>query len=152
MNNKIKRFLECLLVYISVGTLYFIGECVYKHHISHWSMFMLAGAISLIALLINDCFTYEMDFILQVFICTIATILGEYLVGITLNQDYSIWNYKNQFCNLNGQICLVFGLLWLVIMTFLIPILDYVEWKFFDYKKDTPPYYKVFGKVIFRMK
>lgn len=152
MKNKIKRFLECLLVFMSVGTLYFIGECIWKNRPSHWSMLLLSGGISLVAMLLNDRFRYEMDFLLQIIICTITTLIGEYLVGITLNRDYSIWDYRELPFSINGQVSLYFAFLWFVLMTFLIPILDYVEWKFFDYKKDTPPYYKVFGKVIFQFK
>jgi len=113
---------------------------------------MLSGVIGLMAMLLNDYFTYEMDFILQVVICTASTLLGEYLFGITLNYDYSIWDYRSLPFSINGQISLYFGILWLVFMTLLIPILDYVEWKFFDYNKDNPPYYKVFGKVIFQFR
>ena len=150
--NVFKRILECLLVFLSVGTLYFMIECIYKQRLSHWSMFLLAGTVGVIAMLLNDTFTYEMDFLLQIFICTVTTTTLEYLVGITLNTDYSIWCYLDLPFNLHGQICLLFSCIWALLFMILIPILDYVEWKIFKYNIDTPPYYKVFGKTLFKIK
>lgn len=150
INNALKRIIECLLVFISVGTLYFIIECIYKQEMSHWTMFCLAGFVGVIGMLLNDRFTYEMDFLLQVFICTFVTTVLEYIVGIIWNTDYSIWCYLNLPYNLDGQICLLFSCIWAILFTICIPILDYVEWKVFKYKADTPPYYKICGRTVFR--
>lgn len=150
-NKKLKRLAECLLVFISVGTLYFIIECIYKQRMSHWSMFILAGIVGLIAMLLNDFFTYEMDYLLQISICTFVCTLLEYLVGITLNATYEIWDYRNVPLNLNGHICVPFSIVWAILFAILIPILDYVEWKEFQYKPNTPPYYKIFNKTIFKI-
>lgn len=152
MNNNIKRILECMFIFVFVGTLYFIIECVYKQRLSHWSMFVLAGFVGLIAMLLNDKFTYEMDILLQLGICTTLTTILEYFVGITLNFDYSIWDYRESFMNLDGQICLPFTGIWFCLFGILIPLLDYIEWKVFKYKEDTPPYYKLFGKVVLQFK
>lgn len=150
--STLKRLLECLLIFLSVGTVYFIMECIYKQRLSHWSMFCLSGVCGLIAMLLNDKFTYEMDILLQVLICTIITTFLEYMVGITINKKYTIWCYLNLPLNLNGQICLLFSCIWFVLFCLLIPILDYVEWKIFKYLPNTPPYYKLFGKKIFELK
>lgn len=147
-----KRIMECLLVFISVGTLYFIIECIYKQEMSHWTMFCLAGFVGVIGMLLNDRFTYEMDFLLQISICTIITTILEYFVGIIWNADYNIWDYRNLLFNLGGQISLLFSCIWAILFAICIPILDYIEWKVFNYKVDTPPYYKIFGKIVFRFK
>lgn len=144
--------MEHLLVFISVGTTYFIIECLFKQKISHWSMFLLSGTVGLIAMTLNDRFTYEMDYLLQILICTIISTILEYCVGVTLNADYNIWDYRELSLNLNGQICLLFSCIWAILFAILIPILDYVEWKVFSYKIDSPPYYKIFGKKIFQFK
>ena len=151
-NKILKRIVECLLIFVSVGTLYFIIECIYKQEMSHWTMFCLAGLVGIFGMLLNDRFTYEMDFLLQVFICTVVTTILEYFVGIFWNADYSIWCYLNLPFNLHGQICLLFSCIWAILFTILIPILDYIEWKVFKYKVYTPPYYKIFDKIIFRFK
>lgn len=152
MKHRIKRLIECILVFLSVGTLYFIIECIYKQRLSHWSMFILAGSVGLLAMLLNDTFSYELDFGLQVSICTLCTVVLEYVVGRLLNSDYSIWDYRDQVLNLDGQICLGFSFMWFCMFVVLIPILDYVEWKVFKYKEDVQPYYKLFRKAIFRLK
>ena len=151
-NKILKRIVECLLIFVSVGTLYFIIECIYKQDVSHWTMFCLSGFVGVLGMLLNDKFTYEMDFLLQVFICTFVTTVLEYMVGVIWNTDYSIWDYRHLMFNLDGHICLLFTCIWAILFIILIPILDYVEWKVFKYKVYTPPYYKMFGKTIFRFK
>lgn len=155
MNKQIKRIIECLLVFISVGTLYYCIEIVFKGiTANNWhsdiSMALLSGTMGVIAMLLNDHFTYEMDILLQVIICAVVCTILEYIVGITCNADYSIWDYRGLSYNVDGQICLLFSCIWAVLFAILIPILDYVEWKIFKYKTDTPPYYKLFGKKIFQ--
>ena len=155
MTKKNKRFLECLLVFLSVGAFYYLLECIYKSACQsgspHWTMLVLAGFVGLLAMLLNDKFTYDMDFGLQVLVCAIVTTVFEYIVGIIFNADYSIWDYRELPLNLHGQICLQFSCLWAFLFTMLIPILDYVEWKVFGYKPDVKPYYKLFGKKIFEL-
>lgn len=151
-NNLVKRIIEYFLVFISVGFLYFIIECIYKQRMSHWTMFILAGIVGLLAMLLNDKFTYEMDFLLQILICTILTTIFEYIVGILFNYDYSIWDYRNLYFQINGQISLLFSCIWALLFSIAIPILDYIEWKVFKYDPETAPYYKIFGKNIFQFK
>ncbi len=146
-----KRIIECTLVFLSVGGIYFIIEYIYKQRMSHWSMFLLAGICGLIAMLLNDRYTYEMDFLLQIFVCTSVCTTLEYLVGITLNSDYNIWDYRMLWGNINGQICPLFSFIWAYLFTLLIPILDYVEWNIFKNKTEVRPYYKVFGKKLFKL-
>jgi hypothetical protein len=43
-------------------------------------------------------------------------------------------------------------IVWYILVAIIIPILDYIDWKLFDYKKDTPPYYVVLGKKVFQFK
>ena len=67
--------------------------------------------------------------------------------------NYTIWDYRSLPLSFwNDQINLIFFLFWIIIVAIIIPILDYIDWKLFDYKPDTPPYYKVFGKIIFQFK
>lgn len=157
MNKIAKRIIECLLVFVSVGTLYYCIEIVYKgltynNWHSHWTMAMIAGMMGIIAMTLNDKFTYEIDYLLQVLICAVVCTVLEYAVGIIWNVDYSIWDYRGQFMNIDGQICLLFSCIWMVLFAILIPILDYIEWKVFKYRPYTPPYYKMFGKIVFRFK
>ena len=42
----------------------------------------------------------------------IITII-ELLAGFLFNRNYSVWDYRDVTCNLRGQICLPFCLLWM---------------------------------------
>ena len=42
----------------------------------------------------------------------IITII-EFVSGLLFNRNYSVWDYRDVSCNLNGQICLPFCLLWM---------------------------------------
>ena len=37
----------------------------------------------------------------------------EYAVGLIVNQNYAVWDYRDQPLNYHGQICLGFCLLWI---------------------------------------
>lgn len=52
----------------------------------------------------------------------------------------------------DGQVCVPFMLLWVLLISICIPLLDWIDWKIFNYKENTPPYYKLFGKKIFQFK
>ncbi len=145
----------CMIaIFLFSGSLYYILEVIFKKtHSSHWSMFVLAGISSVLFIDgLNNLFSYEMDFLLQIFLCSTAITICELFVGLIVNTDYSIWNYTNMPLNYKGQICLPFYFLWMLLSFIFIPFLDYIEWKIFKYKPDTPPYYKVFGRKIFSFK
>lgn len=156
MTKKNKRFIECLLVFLSVGAFYYLLECAYKSTYQsgcpHWTMFVLAGVVGLLAMLLNDKFTYEMDFLIQILFCTLLTTIFEYIVGILFNYDYSICDYRNLYFQIDGQISLLFSCIWALMFSLAILILDYIEWKVFKYDPETAPYYKIFGKKVFQFK
>lgn len=85
-------------------------EVVYKDtHTSHWTMFLLAGFSALFFIDgLNDLFGYNMDYLLQCFICATAIIIGELCVGLIWNSNFEIWDYRNMPFNFKGQICLPF--------------------------------------------
>lgn len=156
--SKIKYYLYriycTVAIFLFSGSVYYAMEIVFKKsHKSHWTMFVLAGLAGAIFIDgLNNLFSYEMDFLLQIFICSTTITIGELIVGLIWNQDYGIWNYSNMPFNYMGQICLPFYFLWMLLSAIFIPFLDYIEWKVFDYKPETPPYYKICNKVIFRFK
>ena len=43
-----------------------------------------------------------------------AVITGtELLAGLLFNRNYQVWDYRNQPLNFQGQVCLLFSLLWI---------------------------------------
>ena len=158
MNKNYKliiRVIQIIIIFLLCGAVYSIMEILFKgpERGTHWSMFVLAGVSGVIFIDgLNNVFSYEMDYLLQGFICSFMITIWEYFIGNIFNQDYSIWDYRNMPFNFEGQICLPFALLWFVLALIFIPVLDYIEWKIFKYKYDTPPYYKIFNHVVFKFK
>lgn len=114
-------------------------------------MFLLGGFCGLFICLLNNIFTYEIDFLLQIFLSIIFCTFFEWLVGISINQNYTIWDYRNLIGSVipNCQINIFFSIAWGFIAAIGIPILDYIDWKFFKYKEDIKPYYKILEKKIY---
>ena len=150
MKYYLKRIFCHVFIFFFSGTVYYTMEILFKTtHSSHWTMFVLSACAGLFFIDgLNDCFGYDMDFLLQCFIC--STAIGELFVGLHWNLDFGIWDYRNMLFNFRGQICLPFYFLWYLLSAIFIPFLDYIEWKWFDYEPNNPPYYKIFGKTIFR--
>ena len=55
-----KTLLKNIILFIVFGAIYFGLECLYKGHITHWSMFVLAGFIGILIGGINEYIPWEM--------------------------------------------------------------------------------------------
>lgn len=152
VKHIVKLILKLIFTYALCGGLYLLIEIAWRGR-TDLSMYFLAGFIGWFAMFFNNIFSYETDYIIQVLSVSIIATFFEGLFGNIYNMDYAIWDYRNlPFSFWNDQINLIFFLFWNVIVAIIIPILDYIDWKLFNYKPDTPPYYKVCGKVFFRFK
>ena len=152
MKKVLKVIAKLIFTYALCGGLYLMIEMLWRNH-TFLSMFWLAGFLGLFAMFFNNIFSYETDYIIQVLSVSIIATFFEGLFGNVYNMDYAIWDYRNLPLSFwNDQINLIFFLFWIIIVAIIIPILDYIDWKLFNYKPDTPPYYKVFGKIIYQFK
>ena len=152
MKKVFKVVAKLIFTYALCGGLYLMIEMLWRNH-TFLSMFWLAGFLGLFAMFFNNIFSYETDYIIQVLSVSIIATFFEGLFGNIYNMNYTIWDYTNlQLSFWNDQINLIFFLFWIIVVAIIIPILDYIDWKLFDYKPDTPPYYKVFGKIIYQFK
>ena len=116
-------------------------------------VYYVAGFVGLIALVMNNIFTYDMDYLSQGFVCGLIATILEGIAGNIWNADFILWDYRGMpFACWNDQICLPFFLAWIILCLAIIPVLDYIEWRLFGYKTDTPPYYVICGKKIFQFK
>ena len=146
-----KTAIKYLLLITFAGYLYVCLELIFRGH-SDISMMFCASVCVIPMIALNNIYTYDMDFELQVLVCMIFSTGVEWITGIIVNQDYHIWDYRNLLLHSpDGQICVPFMLLWGLISGIVIPLMDYIDWKVFDYMPDTPPYYIVCGKQ-FQMK
>ena len=152
MKKVLNVIAKLIFTYALCGGLYVMLELAWRGR-SDISMLLLSGFLGLFAMFFNNIFSYETDYIIQVLSVSIIATFFEGLFGNVYNMDYAIWDYRNLPLSFwNDQINLIFFLFWIIIVAIIIPILDYIDWKLFDYKPDTPPYYKVFGKIIYQFK
>ena len=151
MNGKFKSFMKYLLLFTFSGYIYVCLELIFRGY-SDITMMFASSICAIPMIILNNKFTYEIDFLLQLFLCAIFATLVEFIFGMLFNRDYSIWDYRNMPLNLYGQICLPFSLLWMIIAACVIPLMDWIDCYIFGYKPNKKPYYKIFGKVIWRMK
>lgn len=145
MNSKFKNIMRIIFFYCFAGGLYMTLELIYRQY-TDYHMFYLAGIIGLLILYINEWLDYDMDFIIQVFICGTCALFGELICGILFNADYHIWDYRELPFNFMGQIQLYFAFIWYILVSIFIPVLDYIDYYMFP--REEKPYYKVFGKII----
>ena len=147
-----KIVLKMIFTYALCGGLYVMLEMLWRNR-SDLYMFFLAGFLGWFAMFFNNIFSYETDYIIQVLSVSIIATFFEGLFGNVYNVDYVIWDYRNlPFSFWNSQINLIFFFFWNIIVAIIIPVLDYIDWKLFGYKPDTPPYYKIYGKIIYQFK
>ena len=57
-----KTLLKNIILFIVFGAIYFGIECLWKGHLTHWSMFVLAGMIGVLIGSINECIHKDMTF------------------------------------------------------------------------------------------
>ena len=148
-----QELIKAVFAFSFCGGFYLLLELVWKQH-SDISMFIIGGIIGILCYFINNIFSYDFDFLAQVSICTGITTLFEGIVGNILNTDFSTWDYRKMpFGNFFNNQCNIFFVgIWFLLIVVFIPILDYIDYKLFNYKPDMPPYYKIFGKKIFQFK
>ncbi|MCH1983212.1 hypothetical protein MCG98_11605 [Ruminococcus sp. OA3] len=137
-------FVFCGLIYVGI-------EILFRQRSDH-TMFFLAGFCGTVFLTgLNNLFSYELDYILQVLMSGTCCTLSEWVCGRLVNMDYHIWDYRGLWLSsADGQVNFFFFLAWCVISALAIPCLDYIEWRVFSYHADTPPYYKIFGRIRFQ--
>ena len=145
-----KNIMRIVFFYCFSGGLYMTMELAVRQR-TDYTMFYLAGFIGIIFLLVNEVLPYSTDFIIQILICGTCAVIGELIVGLLCNSDYSIWDYRNLPYNFMGQVQLYFALLWHLMAAVFIPVLDYIDYYMFNREGIEKPYYQICGHVIWHM-
>ena len=115
-----------------------------SNHTSHWTMFLCAGIIGLIASLLNNFFTFDMLLQWQLGISAVIATVIEGITGIILcyfnNGVNPVWDYSQLwgtfFC---GQCNILFCIIWAVLSFIAILIGDSIEYYIFN--ESERPYY-----------
>ncbi len=146
-----KSLMKYLLLFTFSGYIYVCMELLFRGR-SDITMMFCASICVIPMVLLNNQFSYEVDFLLQLVLCAIFATFIEYIFGAFFNSDYHIWDYRNMPFNIDGLICLPFSLLWMIIAAWVIPLMDWMDCYIFGYMPNQKPYYKIFGKKIYQMK
>ncbi len=81
---------------------------------SHVSMFFAGGTCFVLFGALNRTGLW---FPLRAFLGAVAITAIELFVGLTVNADYHVWDYRAMPFQYRGQICLPFSLLWYPVST-----------------------------------
>lgn len=141
MQETLKRKLvKTMFLCLIGGAIYCILEVLWRGY-SHWSMFLVAAALTLPLDQVNEHTSWETPFWLQVILGGIAITLAELCAGLLLNicLGLDVWDYSHLPLNLWGQICVQYSLLWLALSAFGIVLFDVLRWWLFG---EEMPHYR----------
>lgn len=135
-----KTLLKNIILFIVFGTIYFGIECAWKGHLTHWSMFILAGIVGVLIGGINEHIPWEMPLWKQCGIGMIIATVGEAITGLIVNiwLGLNVWHY-NIMPFFWGQCSVPFMLAWFVLSGICILIDDMIRWIWFG--EEEPRYY-----------
>lgn len=144
-----KKSIRLLVLFFIMGSIYYIIEILFDGS-SHWSMALCGGIAGVIGGGINE-YKQKMKIWKQCILITGIILILEYITGyyVNIKMKLNVWNYSDMPCNINGQICLTYGLIWFFVISPLIIWLDdYLRWRLFNEKvpeKITHIYYRFFN-------
>lgn len=144
LEKIVANFFKYLFIWEVGGLVYYLIEIFYRGH-SHPSMFILGGLCLVLVGLLNELFSFDMYFELQVLIGDVIVLLGEFSTGLIVNVwlGLGVWDYSDLKFNIMGQICPQFALLWLPIVAVAILMDDWIRYQYFH---EEDPHYKFFIK------
>ncbi len=94
------------------GGVYNVIEILWRGH-SHWSMFLVGGTCFHLIGRIGTRLRRHGAFAIGA-ACSAAVTAVEYVSGCVLNRrlKLGVWDYSKMPANLNGQVCLLYSMLW----------------------------------------
>ena len=138
--------------------LFLIGFCVYitievlYRGFSYPLMGLCAGIAIVILDKINDLISWNVDVLWQCLFGALLITLMELIIGKMFLAGYLpvMWDYSSVPLNYQGIVCVPFSVVWMALSFVAIIVADAIN--YYVFKEKPVPYYKCFGKVIFRFK
>lgn len=130
------KVLKILAVWFLMGMVYFVIEGLWRipqGGYANISMLFVGGLCGLLIGSINQIPRfYNMSVWKQAVIGTGIVLAVEYVSGYILNikMGLDIWDYSDMYFNINGQVCLEFGVLWFLLMPAAVWLEDWIRLKF----------------------
>lgn len=138
MKKKTTRLIQKELnLFLVGGIIYYMIEVIFRGF-SHWTMMVVGGLCFVIIGLLNEWYTENMRFELQILIGAFVITALEFISGYILNikLQMNIWDYSQYRFNLYGQICLHHSICyWIPLSVIAILIDDYFRYRFFHEPK-----------------
>ena len=139
MIKKIFKLIIKYVVLFVIGGLVYCGIELMWRNRTDISSFLMGGTAILIVGGLNEGYDWDMPVWYQMLLSSLFITAMEYVVGINFNADYHIWDYRELWLNVDGQICLGYSLLWGLLGLVGILLDDFIRWIFFGEEK---PKYK----------
>ena len=139
MIKRIFKLITKYAVLFIIGGLVYCGIELMWRGRTHISSFIMGGTAILVVGGLNESYDWDMPVWYQMLLSSLFITAMEYVVGINFNADYHIWDYRELWLNVDGQICLGYSLLWGLLSLVGILLDDFIRWVFFGEEK---PKYK----------
>ena len=138
--------------------LFLIGFCVYitievlYRGFSYPLMGLCAGIAIVILDKVNDLISWDVDVLWQCLFGALLITLMELIIGKMFIAGYLpvMWDYSSVPLNYQVIVCVPFSVVWMALSFVAIIVADAIN--YYVFKEKPVPYYKCFGKVIFRFK
>lgn len=136
-----KRAIKHAVLFIVGGGAYYGIEVLWRWH-SHWTMAVLGGLCFLLVGAINEILSWDTPLWRQALYGAVIITALELAAGIILNLvlKLDIWDYSGLPCNILGQICLPYFLLWIPLSLAAILLDDWLRYLLFGEER---PRYKL---------
>lgn len=147
-----KKINKILVLFLFGFMAYVTLEVIYRGY--SYPLMGFCGAVTILLLgQINNKISWDVDILLQGIIGSLIITFFEFVIGeLFLNGVLPVmWDYSNVFLNYKGIICLPFSLAWVGLSIVAVVIADVINYYLLD-DEEVVPYYKLFGKTIFKFK
>jgi uncharacterized membrane protein len=145
-----KRLLKTVIIFCVGFCGYLLLEIIFRGHT--YAMSGILGGISIVLIdKLNDWISWDVDILLQGVIGSCIITYFELIVGELAKQSGLLpimWDYSNVVLNYDGVICAPFSVIWIFLSIAAVFIADAINYYLLG--DEDEPYYKLFGKVIFR--
>ena len=139
-----KKYIKPLTLFVIGGLLYMLIEIMWRGY-THYTMGITGGICFVLIGGLNECYTYEISLIKQMFLSSIIITVIEFIVGCIINLwlGWNVWNYSSTPMNILGQVCVPYMFLWFLLSCVAIMIDDWLRYIWF---KEEKPHYKILNK------
>ncbi len=114
MNQQtIQKIGEHLCLFGIGGSAYHLIEIAWRGY-SHWSMFVVGGICFQMIGSIHDHYREKFSTVTRCILCAGAISAVELISGLIVNRwmHMNVWDYSQLPLNINGQVCLLYSILW----------------------------------------